>query len=56
MVHLPYLFSRVKGGPPIVSRYYHSVRKLSDLLFCENLVDFYEARLHGATLNLHTHA
>ena len=24
--------------------------------FCENLVDFNEARLHEATLNLHTHA
>ena len=23
---------------------------------CENLVDFYEERLHEETLNLHTHA
>ena len=26
------------------------------ILFCENLADFYEARLHEATFNLHTHA
>ena len=33
-----------------------SKRKLSDLtFFCKNLVDFNEARLHEATLNLHTH-
>ena len=35
---------------------YYSVRKASDLIFCENLVDFNEARLHEATLDLHTHA
>ena len=34
---------------------YYSVRKVSDL-FCENQVDFNEARLHEATLKLHTHA
>ena len=39
-------------------RWYHylSVRKVSEHFFCENLVDFSEARLHEATLNLHTHA
>jgi hypothetical protein len=35
---------------------YYSVRKLSDLIFCENHVDFNEARLHEATLNPQTHA
>ena len=35
---------------------YYSVRKVSDLIFCENLVDFNVARLLEATLNLHTHA
>ena len=36
---------------------YYSVRKVSDIIFCfENLVNFNEARLHEATLNLHTHA
>ena len=34
---------------------YCSVRKVSDF-FCENLVDFNEARLYETTLNLHTHA
>ena len=35
---------------------YYSVRKVFDLIFfCENLVDFNQARLHKATLNLHTH-
>ena len=37
-------------------RYERSVRKVSDLFFCENLMDFNEAPLHEATLNLHTHA
>ena len=30
-----------------------SVIKISDFIFCENLVDFYEGRLYEATLNLH---
>ena len=34
---------------------YNSVRKVTDLLFCENLVDFNGARLREATLILHTH-
>jgi hypothetical protein len=34
----------------------HSVRKVSDIFFYKNLVDFTEARLHEATLNLHMHA
>ena len=35
---------------------YYSVRKVSNLiLFCKNLVDFNEAHLYKATLNLHTH-
>ena len=34
----------------------NNTRKVSDLiLFCENLVDFNEARLHEANLNLYTH-
>ena len=32
------------------------VRKVSDFCFSEKLVDFNEARLYEATLNLHTHA
>ena len=35
---------------------YHSVTKISELFFCKHLVDFSEARLHVATLNLQTHA
>ena len=36
--------------------YTYSVRKVSDLfLFLQNLVNFNEARLREATLNLHTH-
>ena len=35
---------------------YYSVRKVSDLSFCENLVDFNEARMHETTVNLHTYA
>ena len=31
------------------------LEKVSDFLFLENLVDFNEARLHKATLNLYTH-
>ena len=35
---------------------YNSVRKVSDIiLFCENLVDFNEVRLHEATLNFLAH-
>jgi hypothetical protein len=37
---------------------YYSVRKVSDIFFvcfCHNLVDFNEAHLHEATLNLHVH-
>ena len=34
-----------------------SLRKVSDLfIFCKNLVDFNEARLHEATLKLHSHS
>ena len=33
-----------------------TVKKVSDLFFCENLVDFNETRLHEATLNFHTRA
>ena len=36
--------------------YTRSVRKVSGLSFAENLVDFNEAPLHEATLNLNTHA
>ena len=36
--------------------YIYYVIKVSDPFFLENLVDFNEARLHEATLNLHTHA
>ena len=32
------------------------LEKYPTLFFCENLVDFSEAHLHEATLNLHTHA
>jgi hypothetical protein len=35
---------------------YYLLRKVSDLIFFRNLVDFNETRLHEATLNLHTHA
>ena len=38
---------------------YHSVRKVTDFFSfscCKNLVDFNKARLHKATLNLHTYA
>ena len=46
----------VKLGIVLYNTYY-SVRKESDLiLFCENLVDFNEVRLHEATFNLPTHA
>ena len=32
-------------------------RKVSEfILFCKDLMDINEARLHEATLNLHTHA
>ena len=31
------------------------VRKVFDIFFCENLVDFNEVRFHKATFNLHTH-
>ena len=42
------------GGPHLL--HYHSVRKVSDLIFFfENLVDFNETRHDEATLNLHTH-
>ena len=34
---------------------YYSIIKVSDLFFCENLVDYNEARLHEATLNIYTH-
>ena len=37
-------------------QYTPMIEKHPTLLFCENLVDFNEARLHEATLNLHTHA
>ena len=36
-------------------QYTRSVTKVSELLFCENLVDFNEASLYEATVNLHTH-
>ena len=32
-----------------------SVRKVPDLVFCESLVDFNEALLYEATINLHKH-
>ena len=36
---------------------YYSVEKVSDPIFIwKNLVDYNEARLHEATLNLHKHA
>jgi hypothetical protein len=35
---------------------YYSVRKVSDLFFCGNVVDFNEVRVHEANLNLHMHA
>ena len=34
----------------------YSVRKVSDLFFCENLGEFNEDHLHELTLNLHTRA
>ena len=34
---------------------FYSVRKVSDLFFCENLVRLNEARLHEGSLNLHSH-
>ena len=37
-------------------RYITLLEKYLTLFFCENLVIFNEARLHEATLNLHTHA
>ena len=33
-----------------------SVRKVSGIFFCKNLVDFNEVHLHEVTLNPHTHA
>ena len=45
-----------RGGPLNCARV-PIYRKVFDLFFfCENLVDFNGARLHEATLNLHTHA
>ena len=35
-------------------QYYH-VREVSKLFFCENLMNFNEAILYEASLNLHTH-
>jgi hypothetical protein len=40
----------------IICSAYHSVRKVSDLIFFyENLVDFNEVRLYEVFLNLHMH-
>ena len=36
--------------------YTRYVRKVSDLIVCENLADFTEARFHDATLNRHMNA
>ena len=38
------------------SKYIPLLEKYPTFFFWENLVDFNEARLHEATLNLHTHA
>ena len=53
-----WLLHKQRGFFPVMclSAKQWDVRKLSDHIFCDNLVDFNEPRLHEATLNFYTHA
>ena len=53
-MYLPWVHGHYHNGRgPKIS---FSVTKVYDFIFVRNMVDFNEARLHEATLNLHRHA